>query len=87
MVQYGYPGPQQGGVMVAGVPPPLPQKYDWKDMFIAAVVAGGFGYGMWQVAKVIFFFSFTDHWGKECAIFRSKTHTKKEKVGNCSPLK
>ncbi|KAF9328829.1 peroxisomal membrane protein pex14 [Podila minutissima] len=53
MVQYGYPGPQQGGVMVAGVPPPLPQKYDWKDMFIAAVVAGGFGYGMWQVAKKV----------------------------------
>lgn len=54
MVQYGHPGPQgQGQMMVAGVPPPLPQKYDWKDMFIAAVVAGGFGYGMWQVAKKV----------------------------------
>jgi hypothetical protein len=42
-----YPGQQ---VMMA--PPPLPPKYDWKDMFIAAVVAGGFSYGMWQVAKV-----------------------------------
>lgn len=39
-----------GQVMMA--PPPLPAKYDWKDMFIAAVVAGGFSYGMWQVAKV-----------------------------------
>ncbi|KAF9417471.1 peroxisomal membrane protein pex14 [Podila epigama] len=47
MVHYGQvPG---GQVMLA--PPPLPQKYDWKDMFIAAVVAGGFGYGLWQVAK------------------------------------
>lgn len=64
MVQYGYPGPQ--GVMVAGVPPPLPQKYDWKDMFIAAVVAGGFGYGMWQVAKVIFFLLSRILGGREC---------------------
>lgn len=53
-----YPGQQ---VMMA--PPPLPPKYDWKDMFIAAVVAGGFSYGMWQVAKVrsplvAFLFSF-----------------------------
>ncbi|KAF9538725.1 peroxisomal membrane protein pex14 [Mortierella hygrophila] len=43
-----YPGQQ---VMMA--PPPLPPKYDWKDMFIAAVVAGGFSYGMWQVAKKV----------------------------------
>ncbi|KAF9187827.1 peroxisomal membrane protein pex14 [Haplosporangium sp. Z 767] len=41
--------PGQGQVMMA--PPPLPPKYDWKDMFIAAVVAGGFSYGMWQIAK------------------------------------
>ncbi|GJJ67838.1 peroxin-14 [Entomortierella parvispora] len=40
-----------GQVMMA--PPPLPPKYDWKDMFIAAVVAGGFSYGMWQVAKKV----------------------------------
>ncbi|ORZ27665.1 peroxisomal membrane anchor protein conserved region-domain-containing protein [Lobosporangium transversale] len=40
-----------GQVMMA--PPPLPPKYDWKDMFIAAVVAGGFSYGLWQVAKKV----------------------------------
>ncbi|KAG0340434.1 peroxisomal membrane protein pex14 [Podila humilis] len=52
LVQHGYP--PQGQIMVAGgVPPPLPAKYDWKDMFIAAVIAGGFGYGMWQVAKKV----------------------------------
>ncbi|KAG0222553.1 peroxisomal membrane protein pex14 [Actinomortierella wolfii] len=52
--------PAQGGVMmtphgqqVMMAPPPLPPKYDWKDMFIAAVVAGGFGYGVWQVAKKV----------------------------------
>ncbi|KAF9973162.1 peroxisomal membrane protein pex14 [Actinomortierella ambigua] len=43
--------PQGQQVMMA--PPPLPPKYDWKDMFIAAVVAGGFGYGVWQVAKKV----------------------------------
>ncbi|KAF9097831.1 peroxisomal membrane protein pex14, partial [Mortierella sp. AM989] len=43
--------PQHGQVVM--VPPPLPQKYDWKDMFIAAVVAGGFSYGMWQIAKKV----------------------------------
>ncbi|KAF9175547.1 peroxisomal membrane protein pex14 [Mortierella sp. AD011] len=41
----------QGQVVMAPPPPPLPVKYDWKDMFIAAVVAGGFSYGMWQIAK------------------------------------
>ncbi|KAG0041538.1 peroxisomal membrane protein pex14 [Gryganskiella cystojenkinii] len=46
MMQY-----PNGQVMMA--PPPLPPKYDWKDMFIAAVVAGGFSYGMWQVAKKV----------------------------------
>ncbi|KAF9571968.1 peroxisomal membrane protein pex14 [Mortierella alpina] len=46
---YGQPGP--GQMMMA--PPPLPPKYDWKDLFIAAVVAGGFSYGMWQVAKKV----------------------------------
>ncbi|KAF8982801.1 peroxisomal membrane protein pex14 [Entomortierella lignicola] len=47
---YGPPG--GGQIMVAqGPPPPLPAKYDWKDMFIAAVVAGGFSYSLWQVAK------------------------------------
>ncbi|KAF9437611.1 peroxisomal membrane protein pex14 [Entomortierella beljakovae] len=47
-VQYA-PG---GQVMAAHAPPPpLPAKYDWKDMFIATVVAGGFSYALWQVAK------------------------------------
>ncbi|KAF9439204.1 peroxisomal membrane protein pex14 [Entomortierella beljakovae] len=41
--------PYQGQVVMA--PPPLPYKYDWKDMFIGAVVAGGFTYGLWQIAK------------------------------------
>ncbi|KAF9344145.1 peroxisomal membrane protein pex14 [Mortierella sp. AD094] len=46
--------PYQGqGQVVMGPPPPLPAKYDWKDMFIAAVVAGGFSYGMWQIAKKV----------------------------------
>ncbi|KAG0198841.1 peroxisomal membrane protein pex14 [Mortierella sp. GBA30] len=49
--QYGHAGVPGGQVMMA--PPALPPKYDWKDMFIAAVVAGGFGYGMWQVAKKV----------------------------------
>jgi peroxin-14 len=44
--------PQQQVMMAP--PPPLPPKYDWKDMFIAAVVAGGFSYGLWQIAKVCF---------------------------------
>ncbi|KAF9111857.1 peroxisomal membrane protein pex14 [Mortierella sp. AM989] len=48
-VQYG-PG---GQVMAVQQPPPLPYKYDWKDMFIAAVVAGGFSYSLWQVAKKV----------------------------------
>ncbi|KAF9184394.1 peroxisomal membrane protein pex14 [Haplosporangium sp. Z 767] len=48
--QYGQQ-PLPGQVMMA--PPPLPPKYDWKDLFIAAVVAGGFSYGMWKVAKKV----------------------------------
>ncbi|KAG0257428.1 peroxisomal membrane protein pex14 [Mortierella polycephala] len=48
--QYGQP-PLPGQMMMA--PPPLPPKYDWKDMFIAAVVAGGFSYGMWKIAKKV----------------------------------
>ncbi|KAG0005037.1 peroxisomal membrane protein pex14 [Entomortierella chlamydospora] len=43
-----------GAVQYAQVPPPpLPAKYDWKDMFIAAVVAGGFSYTLWQIAKSV----------------------------------
>ncbi|KAI1316693.1 peroxisomal membrane protein pex14 [Mortierella claussenii] len=48
------PGPGGQMMMMApGQAPPLPAKYDWKDMFIAAVVAGGFSYGLWQVAKKV----------------------------------
>ncbi|KAG0368516.1 peroxisomal membrane anchor protein conserved region-domain-containing protein [Gamsiella multidivaricata] len=43
--------PHQGPGQVMMAPPLLPPKYDWKDMFIAAVVAGGFSYGMWQITK------------------------------------
>lgn len=34
--------------------PPLPPRpsYDWRDIFIAAVLAGGVGYGVWTLAKV-----------------------------------
>lgn len=47
------PGGQYGQAQqVMMAPPPLPPKYDWKDMFIAAVVAGGFSYGLWQITKV-----------------------------------
>ncbi|KAF9996928.1 peroxisomal membrane protein pex14 [Entomortierella chlamydospora] len=50
--QMAVPYQGQGQVVMApSPPPPLPAKYDWKDMFIAAVVAGGFSYGMWQIAK------------------------------------
>lgn len=42
-----------GGQMVVQ-PPPVPQRpsYDWRDIFIAAVLAGGVGYGVWTLAKV-----------------------------------
>ena len=34
--------------------PPVPQRpsYDWRDIFVAAVLAGGIGYGIWTLAKV-----------------------------------
>ncbi|KAG0358984.1 peroxisomal membrane anchor protein conserved region-domain-containing protein [Gamsiella multidivaricata] len=54
MVPMGPYGAVQGpGGQVMMAPPPLPKKYDWKDMFIAAVVAGGFSYGLWQVTKKV----------------------------------
>ncbi|KAI9322455.1 peroxisomal membrane anchor protein conserved region-domain-containing protein [Dichotomocladium elegans] len=39
-----------GGMVVA---PPVPQRpsYDWRDIFVAAVLAGGISYGMWTLAK------------------------------------
>ncbi|OZJ05552.1 hypothetical protein BZG36_01696 [Bifiguratus adelaidae] len=44
-----------GPLQAAAVPavPPRP-KYDWRDVFIAAVLAGGVGYGVWQLAKRVF---------------------------------
>ncbi|ORY93503.1 peroxisomal membrane anchor protein conserved region-domain-containing protein [Syncephalastrum racemosum] len=44
-----------GGQMVIQ-PPPVPQRpsYDWRDIFIAAVLAGGVGYGVWTLAKRVF---------------------------------
>ncbi|KAG2233645.1 peroxisomal membrane anchor protein conserved region-domain-containing protein [Thamnidium elegans] len=55
--------PQQPGTMmvqqpgmVMQHPPPLPARpaYDWRDIFIAAVLAGGVGYGVWTLAKRLF---------------------------------
>lgn len=39
------------GVMQA---PPVPARasYDWRDVFIATVMAGSVGYGVWHLAKV-----------------------------------
>ncbi|KAG1046080.1 hypothetical protein G6F43_011170 [Rhizopus delemar] len=37
-------------------PPQVPVRpsYDWRDIFIAAVLAGGLGYGVWNLAKHLF---------------------------------
>ncbi|PVU93922.1 hypothetical protein BB561_002949 [Smittium simulii] len=37
--------------------PPIPPrpKYDWRDLFIATVVAGGLGYGLYELAKTYVF--------------------------------
>ncbi|OBZ88363.1 Peroxisomal membrane protein PER10 [Choanephora cucurbitarum] len=45
----------QPGMMVQH-PPPVPARpaYDWRDIFIAAVLAGGVGYGVWTLAKKLF---------------------------------
>lgn len=45
----------QPGMAMQQVPPPLPPRpaYDWRDIFIAAVLAGGVGYGVWTLAKVV----------------------------------
>ncbi|KAI8888969.1 hypothetical protein K501DRAFT_172123 [Backusella circina FSU 941] len=42
--------------MMIQQPPPLPARpsYDWKDFFIAAVLAGGFTYGAWTLAKRLY---------------------------------
>ncbi|KAI8972489.1 peroxisomal membrane anchor protein conserved region-domain-containing protein [Pilobolus umbonatus] len=38
------------------LPPPVPARpsFDWRDIFIAAVLAGGFSYGVWTLAKRLF---------------------------------
>lgn len=46
-----------GGPVVshaAGAPPPVPARpsYDWRDIFVAATLAGGISYGVWILAKV-----------------------------------
>ncbi|CDS07339.1 hypothetical protein LRAMOSA01288 [Lichtheimia ramosa] len=55
--------PQQTGgavvpynTAVATQPPPVPARpsYDWRDVFIAAVLAGGATYGLWTLAKRFF---------------------------------
>ncbi|CAO3693860.1 unnamed protein product [Umbelopsis ramanniana] len=45
-----------GGGVVMQAPPPVPARasYDWRDVFIAAVMAGGVGYGVWHLAKRLF---------------------------------
>ncbi|KAI7907041.1 peroxisomal membrane anchor protein conserved region-domain-containing protein [Cokeromyces recurvatus] len=47
---------QQPGMALQHVPPPIPPRlgYDWRDIFIAAVLAGGVGYGVWTLAKRLF---------------------------------
>ncbi|KAI9266841.1 peroxisomal membrane anchor protein conserved region-domain-containing protein [Phascolomyces articulosus] len=52
--------PAVAGQSVSQVPagaivqaPPVPQRpnYDWRDIFVAAVLAGGVSYGIWTLAK------------------------------------
>ncbi|KAI9486345.1 MAG: peroxisomal membrane anchor protein conserved region-domain-containing protein, partial [Benjaminiella poitrasii] len=56
MPQGGMMVQQQPGMPLQHVPPPLPPRpaYDWRDIFIAAVLAGGVGYGVWTLAKRLF---------------------------------
>ena len=44
-----------GAVVTHGAPPPVPARpsYDWRDIFVAATLAGGISYGVWILAKVI----------------------------------
>ncbi|KAI8070051.1 peroxisomal membrane anchor protein conserved region-domain-containing protein [Gongronella butleri] len=46
----------QNGLVLSSTPPPVPTRpsYDWRDLFIAAVLAGGVGYGVWFLAKRVF---------------------------------
>ncbi|SAM09008.1 hypothetical protein [Absidia glauca] len=47
---------QPNGMVLQTAPPPVPTRprYDWRDLFIAAVLAGGVGYGVWTLAKRVF---------------------------------
>lgn len=51
--------PIAGGTVMthatAAGPPPVPARpsYDWRDIFVAATLAGGISYGVWILAKVI----------------------------------
>ncbi|KAF7721523.1 peroxisomal membrane protein pex14 [Apophysomyces ossiformis] len=47
------PLPSGGAVVSAPHVPPRP-SYDWRDIFIAAVLAGGVSYGVWTLAKRLF---------------------------------
>ncbi|RUS15381.1 peroxisomal membrane anchor protein conserved region-domain-containing protein [Endogone sp. FLAS-F59071] len=40
-----------GAVVLQGPPVPPRPRYDWRDLFIAAVMAGGVGYGLWLLVK------------------------------------
>lgn len=44
----------QPGMVSQSIAPPVPARptYDWRDIFIAAMLAGGVGYGVWNLAKV-----------------------------------
>ncbi|KAG2215956.1 hypothetical protein INT45_004090 [Circinella minor] len=53
VAQYTQPGSVQQQGMV-GPPVPARPKYDWRDVFIAAVLAGGATYGLWTLAKRVF---------------------------------
>lgn len=45
---------QQQAALVNAPAPPVPARpsYDWRNIFIAAVLAGGVTYGLWTLAKV-----------------------------------
>ncbi|ORZ23973.1 peroxisomal membrane anchor protein conserved region-domain-containing protein [Absidia repens] len=47
---------QPNGLVLQTSPPPIPTRprYDWRDLFIAAVLAGGVSYGVWTLAKRVF---------------------------------
>ncbi|KAJ1965973.1 peroxisomal membrane protein pex14 [Dipsacomyces acuminosporus] len=45
------PAPVYGYAQQMAPPPPVRPHLDWKDYFIAAVVAGGLGYGVYILAK------------------------------------